>query len=197
MHFMKVSRAHGKPHAPGAFARNAPLVQSSSAAARYNLVWTAGALAMDSEHVDPNTVSVWRWQAALIALLLCVPLGGIALRLGEQLGGVLLLVYAVIAIVFVWRVPAAHYRALEFAIDAHGITIRRGLIWRSHIALPRVRVQHSDVSQGPLQRRYGVATLKLYTAGSRYTKIELPGLEHGDAIALRDALIARGADSGV
>lgn len=107
------------------------------------------------------------------------------------------LAYVLAAIVCVWRLPGAYYRALRFDVDDHGITIQRGIVWRSHIVLPRIRVQHSDVSQGPLQRRFGVATLKLYTAGSRYTKIELPGLTHDDAIALRDALIARGGDSGV
>jgi membrane protein YdbS with pleckstrin-like domain len=151
----------------------------------------------ESQHVDPNTVPVWRWQGVIFALLFCLPFVGFALRRGGALGGGLLLAYAVVAIVLVWRIPRAYYRGLEFAIDPHGITIRRGLLWRSHIALPRMRVQHSDVSQGPLQRRYGVATLKLYTAGSRYTRIELPGLEYGAAVALRDALIARGADSGV
>ena len=65
------------------------------------------------------------------------------------------------------------------------------------VALPRVRIQHTDVSQGPLERRYGIGTLKLYTAGSRHTRIELPGLNHDDAIALRDALLAEGGGSGV
>jgi membrane protein YdbS with pleckstrin-like domain len=152
---------------------------------------------METQHVDPNTVPVWRWHGLLTSLLIAVPLAGIALHLGTAAAGGALLAYFVIAIACVWRLPRAYYRALEFGVDEHGIAIQRGIIWRSKIALPRIRVQHSDVSQGPLQRRYGVATLKLYTAGSRYTKIELPGLQHEDAIALRDALIARGGDSGV
>jgi membrane protein YdbS with pleckstrin-like domain len=151
---------------------------------------------MTTQHVDPNTVHVWRWQGLIVAALLAVPLVIFATVDGGA-GIGLLLVYALIASVCAWLVPPAYYRALEFAIDEHGISIHRGILWRSRSVLPRIRVQHSDVSQGPLQRRYGVATLKLYTAGSRHTKIELPGLEHDDAIALRDALLARGGDSGV
>jgi membrane protein YdbS with pleckstrin-like domain len=152
---------------------------------------------METRHVDPNTVPVWRWHGLLVALLPALTLSGIALGRGSPafVGG--LVAYAAFATVCVWRLPGAYYRALRFGVDEHGITIQRGILWRSKIALPRIRVQHTDVSQGPLQRRYGVATLKLYTAGSRYTKIELPGLEHDDAIALRDALLARGGDSGV
>lgn len=151
---------------------------------------------MTTRQVDPNAVRVWRWQAAGFAVVLTWPLLVLASR-APVVGAGLLLLYALLAIVCVWVLPPAHYRTLRYGVDDHGITIDRGVFWRSRIALPRIRVQHSDVSQGPLQRRYGVATLKLYTAGSRYTKIELPGLAHDDAMALRDALIARGGHSGV
>jgi uncharacterized protein len=151
---------------------------------------------METHHVDPKTVGVWRWHAALTSLLVALPLFVVSLR-APAIWLLLPLAYIVVAIYCIWVLPPAHYEALEFAVDEHGITIQRGIFWRSRIALPRIRVQHSDVSQGPLQRRFGVATLKLYTAGSRYTKIELPGLAHDDALALRDALIAAGGDSGV
>jgi uncharacterized protein len=152
---------------------------------------------MDTRHVDPNTVAVWRWQALVFVSVLAVPIVIACVRSGSTVVLSALFVYAIVAIASVWLLPPAHYRALKFGLDDHGIVIERGIWWRSLIALPRIRVQHSDVSQGPLQRRYGVATLKFYTAGSRFTKIELPGLEHDDAVALRDALLARGGDSGV
>ena len=150
---------------------------------------------MQTHHVDPNAVPVWRWQAAFALLIPFVPLVGASLRV--PLLAWLIAVYVVLAAYCVWRAPLAHYRSLEYGIDALGITIQRGILWRSRIALPRIRVQHTDVSQGPLQRRFGIATLKLYTAGSRYTKIELSGLAHDRAIELRDALLAAGGDSGV
>jgi membrane protein YdbS with pleckstrin-like domain len=81
-------------------------------------------------------------------------------------------------------------------LDQFGLVLQNGVWWRKQITLPRVRIQHSDVSQGPLQRRYGVATLKLYTAGSRYTKIELEGVRHEEALALRDSLVTRARSSG-
>jgi uncharacterized protein len=152
---------------------------------------------METQHVDPNTIRVWRYHAAFSAVLVGLPLIGVALRAPSPVWMLLPLAYVVVAIYCIWVLPSAHYDALEFGVDEQGITIRRGIFWRSRISLPRIRVQHSDVSQGPLQRRFGVATLKLYTAGSRYTKIELPGLSHDDALALRDALIAHGGDSGV
>jgi membrane protein YdbS with pleckstrin-like domain len=152
---------------------------------------------MQTHHVDPKAVALWRWQAAITFVVFAVPLVGVILRAPSPASWLLPGAYAVLAFCCVWTLPSAHYRALEYGVDAQGIAVQRGIFWRSRIALPRIRIQHSDVSQGPLERRYGVATLKLYTAGSRYTKIELSGLAHVDALALRDALIAAGGDSGV
>jgi membrane protein YdbS with pleckstrin-like domain len=153
---------------------------------------------MEPQRVDPAIITVWRFEALLtVAVLSAFGVLFSLVRLpGEVLG--LMLLAALIAIIAAWAIPAAQYGALDYEVDDAGITIRSGVVWRSHVRLPRVRIQHTDVSQGPLQRRFGVATLKLYTAGSRYTRIDLPGLAHGEALALRDALIVRaGAGSGV
>lgn len=152
---------------------------------------------MGIQHVDPNTVAVWRWQSFGTTLCCWAPVSLLASRTDAPLMIGALALCIPVAALCIWLLPPAYYRALKFGVDAQGITIERGIWWRSHIALPRVRVQHSDVSQGPLQRRYGVATLKLYTAGSRYTKVELSGLGHDDALAIRDALLAAGGDGGV
>lgn len=151
---------------------------------------------METSHVDRATISVWRWRGVLATLIPAVWSFGLVARFGVSgLFAPLLIVAAGATLVWVW--PEAYFRRLRFGIDATGIAIERGIFWRSRIAIPRTRIQHTDVSQGPLQRRFGVGTLKLYTAGSRYTKIELPGLSHPQALALRDALLAKSGDSGV
>ncbi|MBM0107205.1 PH domain-containing protein [Steroidobacter sp. S1-65] len=152
---------------------------------------------MQLSHVDPAIIGVWRWHAAIATLfftvlvaVFSVPAPGIVWPLAP-------LLVALGGACWSWRWPPLSYRYLRFGVDDTGIAIESGVIWRSRIALPRVRIQHTDVSQGPLERRYGIGTLKLYTAGSRHTKIELPGLNHQQAIALRDALLAQGGASGV
>lgn len=151
---------------------------------------------MDTALVDRGVISVWRWQGVMATSFLAFWSFALAIRFGAPgLFAPLLVVIAGLTLSWVW--PEAYYRRLRFGIDATGIAIERGIVWRSRIAVPRARIQHTDVSQGPLQRRFGVGTLKLYTAGSRYTKIELPGLAHAEAIALRDALLAKSDDSGV
>lgn len=144
--------------------------------------------------VDPRVVSVWRWSAAFAftPIVIAASLFVIVVAV-TRFTAAPAFAFAWVALVaavsaYVWKYPPARYRQLRYRVDDVGITIRDGVLWRTSSALPRVRIQHTDVSQGPLQRRYGVADLKLYTAGSRYTCIVLPGLEHGEALALRDEL---------
>jgi membrane protein YdbS with pleckstrin-like domain len=152
---------------------------------------------MTTQPVDPATIAVWRWHAFATTGFIVAAAGVVSAIEGRYLWPMLPVFVALAGGAISWFWPAAAYRHLRFGVDPAGIVIQRGVLFRSHIALPRVRIQHTDVSQGPLQRRFGVGTLKLYTAGSAYTKIELPGLAHDEAVELRDALLAEGRDSGV
>ncbi len=94
------------------------------------------------------------------------------------------------------RWPAIDYRHVSYRVDEHGIEIRRGVFWRKVINVPRSRVQHTDVSQGPLERRYGLGTLVIYTAGTDHAKVMLGGLDHEVAMQIREHLMPeRGPDA--
>ena len=157
---------------------------------------------MQLQAVHPGTVAVWRVQSLVVVAAILLGLGVVfgpllasgALALpGLIVWGLALLVLAALA----WWLPAAWYRRLRYGLDERGLSVERGLLWRHRITVPRVRVQHSDVSQGPLQRAFGVATLRLYTAGSRFTVTTLPGLEHDTALALRERLLREGDGDAV
>ena len=99
-----------------------------------------------------------------------------------------------------WRAqawPAIAYRHASYKVDAQGIEIRRGVFWRTITSIPRSRVQHTDVSQGPLQRTHELGTLVVYTAGTDHAKVELSGLEHGRALLVREHLLPSGAGDAV
>jgi len=63
--------------------------------------------------------------------------------------------------------------------------------------VPRSRIQHTDVSQGPLQRPFGLATLTVHTAGTQFAAVPLSGLAKEVAEAIRDQLIGGVEDDGV
>jgi membrane protein YdbS with pleckstrin-like domain len=92
---------------------------------------------------------------------------------------------------FSYRWAEIEYRHISYRVDADGIEIRSGVFWRAVSNVPRSRVQHTDVSQGPLARKHGLGSLIIYTAGTDHSKVELPGLEHQVALAIRDQLLPR------
>jgi membrane protein YdbS with pleckstrin-like domain len=92
-----------------------------------------------------------------------------------------------------YRWPPLEYRHARYRIDDELIEIQSGVVWRTSMAVPRSRVQHLDVTQGPLQRRYGLGVLSIYTAGTEYSQVSLPGLDYEVAQALRDRLLPRDA----
>lgn len=96
-----------------------------------------------------------------------------------------------------WRWPARAYQHTSFRVDEQGIEIRKGVYWRVVINVPRSRVQHIDVSQGPIERRFELGTLVIYTAGTEHAKVDLEGLEHGRALAIRELLLPTGVSDAV
>ena len=102
-------------------------------------------------------------------------------------GGVMLSIVAALVM------PSWRYRFTFWRLTDEGLEIRRGRYFRSRHAVARSRVQHTDVSQGPVQRAFGVATLTLYTAGTEHSAIALPGLAPEIAIGLRVALTGQAA----
>jgi membrane protein YdbS with pleckstrin-like domain len=95
-----------------------------------------------------------------------------------------------------WRWPVVEHRHTSYRVDAAGIEIRRGVWWRSVTHVPRSRIQHTDVSQGPIERGFGLATLHVFTAGTEHARVALGGLARETATAVRDHLLA-GSDDDV
>lgn len=101
------------------------------------------------------------------------------------------LVGTVALALWMWRWPDIFYRHASYRLDEEGLEIRRGVVWRSIINVPRSRVQHTDVSQGPLERSHGLSTLIVHTAGTEHARVGLAGLSREDALSLRDQLLPR------
>jgi membrane protein YdbS with pleckstrin-like domain len=96
---------------------------------------------------------------------------------------------------YIW--PPIEMRHISYVLDDDGIEIRAGVWWRAVTNVPRSRVQHIDVLQGPLERSYGLGRLVIFTAGTDHSRVEVAGLNHQTAYALRNHLLPRGSDDAV
>lgn len=79
-------------------------------------------------------------------------------------------------------------RAIGYMLRDDDIVFRKGILWQRMIAVPYGRMQLVDITQGPLDRAFGVSQLKMVTAAAT-TGVQIPGLTQGAAETLRDTLI--------
>ncbi|MCZ8061659.1 PH domain-containing protein [Silanimonas sp.] len=81
------------------------------------------------------------------------------------------------------------FRYTRWRLDEDGFRLRRGCWWRREMLVPRARVQHLDIERGPIERRFGLATLVIHTAGFHHGELRQAGFAEDDAMRLRDALV--------
>jgi uncharacterized protein len=124
------------------------------------------------------------------------------------LGGVLLSVLAsrwlpavvVISAVFLlalvagvagWVLAGRRQRSWGYAERGEDLFITSGVMFRRLTAVPYGRMQFVDVTAGPLERAFGIATVTLHTA-TPATSARIPGLPPAEAARLRDRLTQLG-----
>ncbi|MBK7822481.1 MAG: PH domain-containing protein [Tessaracoccus sp.] len=93
----------------------------------------------------------------------------------------------------VWRMVRAPrvFRRWGYAERDEDVYLTSGL-WRRHLqCVPYGRMQLVEVHSGPIDRRFGLASVEMVTSSTSGT-ITIPGLAADDAAALRDRLISRG-----
>ncbi|MDT0156166.1 PH domain-containing protein [Microbacterium sp. ARD32] len=79
-------------------------------------------------------------------------------------------------------------RALGYMLRDDDVVFRKGILWQRMVAVPYGRMQLVDITQGPLDRAFGISQLKMVTAAAT-TGVQIPGLTQQAAEALRDTLI--------
>ena len=79
-------------------------------------------------------------------------------------------------------------RAMGYMLREDDVVFRRGILWQRMVAVPYGRMQLVDITQGPLDRAFGISQLKMVTAAAT-TGVQIPGLTQDGAEALRDTLI--------
>lgn len=131
---------------------------------------------VDYHPLDPSYIRV---SAGLTALLIGLPvllgpliaflLSGRSLLLGVSAAGAVL---SILFGIFLYREGLRR----GYAVRAHDIIFRKGLIFQSQVVVPFARLQHAEIHRGPIARAVGCATLKLFTAGAGEADLTMPGL---------------------
>ena len=91
----------------------------------------------------------------------------------------------------IWSVELGRYRSWGYAEREDDLIVHRGLLFRRTSVVPYGRMQFIDVTAGPVDRVFGLATVQLHTAAAA-TDARIPGLLRRDAEQLRDRLASVG-----
>lgn len=90
-----------------------------------------------------------------------------------------------------WRFVDRRFGSWGYAEREDDLLVRRGVMFSRLSVVPYGRMQFIDVTAGPLERAFGLATVRLHTAAAA-TDARIPGLEREEAARLRDSLAELG-----
>jgi hypothetical protein len=151
----------------------------------------------ESKRLDPNSIKASRISHGIFAFILFMAGSIVSFFVGSWL--LWLIVVAVVFVIFlfgyIWA--SKSYQYTWYWLTDEGLYIQRGVLWRRKTLVPRNRIQHTDVGQGPLQRKFSLAKLVVYTAGTRDASVPLDGLLFDVANELREQLRQEGDSDAV
>lgn len=138
--------------------------------------------------VEPGYRNVLRARMLVPWLLLAVGAAVIERFLALPSPGLLLGAVAVLAIIAVIVAPQRIYARLGYRVGDRLLQVVRGWAFHTDTVVPFVRVQHLDVTRGPLDKLFGTASLVIHTAGTHNSIVIVPGLAPSRAAEIRDII---------
>lgn len=145
---------------------------------------------------SPQALPMWRVRnlasvAIAFALLLPLVLVLLVVGVGAALIGLAVLVVVLLGVGLVGlRMARIRYEYSSYLVGERQIEVRRGAMFRTELTIPYHRVQHVDVSAGPLEQLFGLRSLTLVTAASTISGA-IAGIEPDEADRVRTVVLAR------
>lgn len=145
------------------------------------------------EMLDPNAKRVWMIGDATATLVFTAITAAVmslarwVLELGWAWVAVPVGVVLVIGLAWMILTPPVRYNQWRFEIRDDEVDLLHGIVVRTRQIVPMSRIQHVDTTRGPIQRRYGLASVVFYTAAG---SMLIPELSVERAAAVRDRIAA-------
>ena len=153
--------------------------------------------------LHPNVLKAWRLSRLVWAPIIGVFVGIQEFALGKYLQKVVdlppfIITGGVVALLIILALvlPRIQYKRWRYSIRPDDVLISYVVIWRVRRCIPRLRIQHVEISSGPFQRMLGIVSLNLYTAGVMGAVGHIPGITAPQAERIRAQLIGTTAENG-
>lgn len=140
-------------------------------------------------HSDYRKVLRLEWMiTALVLLLIATGLSWWVFHF-RWLPSLLLFTAATLLLFFYRLAFEKSFPLAGYALRERDVVYRKGWIVQSIRIAPFRRIQNCTVLSGPLERRFGLASLTVYTAGSSGSDLKIAGLKQEEADRLRQFIL--------
>lgn len=144
--------------------------------------------------ISPDYLKILRIEwfiTSIILAAIAVVLVLITDGMDETLTMILVTGVLIFLVGFYWITQEKAFPFRAYSVREHDIVSQSGWIVRTVKICPLNRVQNCSIHVGPLERKYGLATLSLFTAGSSGADLKIPGLQAEEAEAIRKFVLTR------
>ncbi|WP_299092634.1 PH domain-containing protein [uncultured Metabacillus sp.] len=151
--------------------------------------------------ISLKALTVWRLSALISSIIFLLVVVGVGvgvyfLNFTYWITVGAAIIWLISSLLSIFIIPKIRHRVWRYEVHEHEIDLQFGLFVIKRVLIPMVRVQHVDTHQGPLLRKYKLASIEISTAA---TKHEIPALDLQEADLLRDHIskLARVTDDDV
>ncbi|RYG71875.1 hypothetical protein EU245_12610 [Lentibacillus lipolyticus] len=140
--------------------------------------------------IAKDAMKVWKITGAIFAgVLWLITIGLLVfsylLEFTYWIGVAGILLSVLCTYFFVFLLPKLRWRRWRYEVFEQEIYIQHGILIVSRTLVPMIRVQHVDTKQGPILKKYKLASVQISTAATTH---EIPALLEEDASELRDRI---------
>ena len=146
-------------------------------------------------YLDPTVSKLWRIEAAVAGVVYGVIFVVVEFVLANALeawpvsAGLASGALALSLIAWLQYVAGKRYEFWRYEVGNDDLAVAHGIWWQTRAYIPRARIQHVDVTAGPISRALGLAVVSVYVAGQTGAVATIPGLEADAADRLRRTLL--------
>ncbi len=147
------------------------------------------------QSVDPRCRQWWTSQWIVWILILVLPLAVLGILIAPARLWLLLpaLIIAIAGVVGAVAQPRLSYRIHRWEVTDDAVYSRTGWLWQEWRAAPLSRIQTVDLVRGPVQQRFGLATVTVTTASaSGAVKLEALDADRAEELVQRLTVLTQG-----